>query len=84
MMELTNIVCVISRLYDGDDSPPADYVRAVAGKFEAVITKINDDDCEEVVLGCFDDSKSAIHAIWKFNHQEQFLNWWDHRTGRMQ
>jgi len=80
MKELDTVVCVISDLWDGDDSPPADYVRVENGKFEAVVTRPtheNNDVWEERVLGGFADCNSAVRAVWKFNDQESWLRWWN-------
>jgi hypothetical protein len=87
MIELSTVICVISQLWDGDDSPPADYVRVADGKFEAVVTRPthNDHDVwEERVLGRFDDCKAAVHAIWRFDGQEHQLLFWDERQMRPQ
>ena len=71
--QLDNIVCVISHLFDGDDSPPCDFVRAVNGKFEAVVTRPINDDWQEQVLGQFEKCNEAVSAIWKHNHYEHIL-----------
>lgn len=79
--QLDTIVAVVSYLYDGDDSPPACYVRVENNKYEAVVTILHEDRDEEVVIGRFDDCNTALRAIWTYQHQESLIHWWHPPAG---
>ena len=57
--QLDSIVCVISHLYDGDDSPPCDFVRAVDNKFEAVVTRPIKENNDRIIKITMDTGRAA-------------------------